>query len=56
MSSVDAWLSLAETVAPCRDPAVRERLVVVLALLLAQSDDRPGVTGATPPRCSSPTR
>ncbi|MEZ5093659.1 hypothetical protein [Nocardioides sp.] len=46
MSSVDAWLSLAETVAPCRDPAVRERLVVVLALLLAQSDDRPGVSDA----------
>lgn len=43
MSSVDAWLALADRVALLREQPHRERLVAVLARLLAMSDDRDAV-------------
>ena len=43
MSSVDAWLSLADRVALLREQTLRERLTDTLAVLLATSDDRAAV-------------
>lgn len=56
MSSVDAWLTLADTVAACPDEGARARLATALADLLALSPDRDEVVAGVSSRTDDAAR